>query len=363
VSEIEMLEAGNLDSDTGLPDCISVRHDDTGMIELFYLKSFLVKTTASREPAEWLIGSRIVGASHLPPPVEAVVRLHEVVNLLDPGRTSRRLFLGTTGSAWNYFAGNCEPLDRIQIQVLQRAFAANYVDRALLNRVELLRTHAWRKSFAQFVFGVDPTLGPALSQNFKHLQVAMTMEAYVTNDPVLLGYLESERAMETSRDLYEITTGRQAGAGRFSKAIIQHGHEIAALIAGRDEKDAVDALHGFVTSHQVPFWFLEWGNCGITYAPSEAACHAEAGTSSWRNLAPDFGYRDLDICSGCTRLVILRRHLPFWEARLEQLTVSMADLDPDLGPVFRSALRKKLLQAKAVVRALTGKLVPMEEAA
>jgi len=110
VSEIEMLEAGNLDPATGLPDCISLRHDDTGMIELFYLKSFLVKTTASREPAEWLIGSRIVGASHLPPPVEAVVRLHEIASLLDPGRTLRRLFLGTAGSAWNYFTGSCEPL-------------------------------------------------------------------------------------------------------------------------------------------------------------------------------------------------------------------------------------------------------------
>lgn len=363
VSEIEMLEADTLDPDTGLPDCIELRHDDTGTIELFYLKGFLVKTTASREPAEWLIGSRVTGSNHLPPPVDAVLRLYQIVSLLDPGRTSRRLFLGTTGSAWNYFVGSCEPLDRTQLQAMQRAFAANYVDRALLDRIELLRTHAWRKSFAQFIFGVDPTLGPALSQHFKHLQVAMTMEAYVTNDPILLGYLESERAMETARDLYEMTTGRQAGAGRLSKSIVQHGQDIAALIAGKDEKEAVEALYGFVSSHQVPFWFLEWGNCGIAYAPSEAACHSEAGTSSWRNIAPDFGYRDLDVCTGCKRLVILRRHLPFWQARLDRLTASVNEMDDDMGAVFQAAVRKKLYQAKAVVRALSGKPASEEDPA
>lgn len=353
VSEIEMIEAGALDPETGLPDCIDVRYDATGTIELFYLKSFLVKTTASREPAEWLVGARTVGADHLPPPVHAVLRLYEMASLLDPERTSPRLFLGTTGGAWNFFAGAAVPLERSQIQGLQRAFAANYVDRALLDRLEILRTHAWRKSFAQFVFGVDPGLAPALSQHFKHVHIAMTMEAYVTNDPILLGHLESERAMQTARDLYELTTGRQAGAGRMGKCIAKHADEIAELIADKEKRAAIEALHGFVQAHQVPFWFLEWGDCGITYAPSEAACHAAAGTTSWRNIAPDFAYRDLDVCSGCSRLLVLRRHLPFWSAREDQLGRALEGLEPDASPVFRAAIRTKFQQARAVVKALT----------
>ena len=352
VSEIEMLEAEKIDPATGLPDCIEVRTDDTGTIELFYLRGFLVKTTKSRMPAEWLVGARVVGASHVPPPVLAVQRVYEVSRIVDARAKSGRLFVGSTGGAWGYFAGEATPLSGPQLQGRQRAFAANYVDRGLLDRREILRTHGWRKSFAQFVFGVDATLGPALSQHFKHLHIAMTMEAYVTNDASLLGYLDSERAMETARDLYEITTGRQAAAGRFSRQMVEHRQQFADLIAGKDEQAAVAVLHAHVLAHQVPFWFLEWGNCGVAFAPNEAACHDEAGTTSWRNTAPNFGYRDLDVCAGCSRLLILRRHLPFWTERYRRLKTAWDDLDESTGAVFRSALRKKLAQAKAVVRAL-----------
>jgi nucleoside diphosphate kinase len=352
VSEIEMLEASSLDLATGLPDCISIRYDDTGTIELFYLSGYLIKTTASRERAEWLIGSRIVGAKHLPPLVEAIRRLYQIAEVLDPDRTTKRLFLGSSAGAWEYFTGKVMPLDTMQIQQLQRAFAANYVDRALVNRIDLLRTHAWRKSFAQFVFSVDPSLGPALSQHFKHLRVAMTLEAYITNDPVLLGHLESATIMETARDIYEATTGRQAASGRFGKLIKKHQDEIRRLVAGRGEQEAIEAVYGFVEAHQITFWFLEWGDCGIAAAPTEAACHRVAGTVSFRNRAPNFAYRDLDICAGCSRLLILRRHLPFWRDRYSRLKASIAHLGPDVGSVARAALRKKLVQAKAVVRSL-----------
>lgn len=353
VSEIEMLEAKEKNPSTGLPDCVEVRPDDTGCIELFYLRGFLVKTTKSRMAADWLIGARIVGAKHLPPPVEAVCRIFELSQVLTPEGGLRRLFIGPSGGAWNYFTGASRPLDGFQIQNLQRAFAANYVNRNLLNNIEILRTHAWRKSFAQFVFSVDSTLGPALSQHFKHLHVAMTMEAYVTNDPILLGYLESERAMETARELYQISTGREAGAGQLGKALNEHREQIAALASGTNEREAVEALYAFVQAHHIPFWFLEWGNCGIALAPSEAACHKEAGTVSWRNIAPEFRYRDLDVCAGCSRLVILRRHLPFWKDRYDRLRETFEALDVDTGAVFRAAVRRKLGQAKAIVKAIT----------
>ena len=357
ISEIEMLEAEKIDEVTGLPDRIEVRVDDTSTIELFYLRGFLVKTTESRIPAEWLVGARVVGANHVPPPVLAVQRVYEVSRVVDVRTRSGRLFVGPAGGAWEYFAGKATPLTGPQMQSLQRAFAANYVERGLLERREILRTHGWRKSFAQFVFGVDATLGPALSQHFKHLQMAMTMEAYVTNDPSLLGYLDSERAMETARDLYEITTGRQAAAGRLGRQMAEHWQQFADLIAGKGEQEGIAVLHAFVLAHQVPFWFLEWGNCGVTFAPNEAACHREAGTTSWRNTTPNFGYRDLDVCAGCTRLLILRRHLPFWRDRYRRLKAAWDGLDESTGAVFRAALRKKLVQAKAVIRALDGPII------
>lgn len=352
VSEIEMLEAGGLDPKTGIPDCIEVRFDDTSTVELFYLKGWLVKTTKSKEKAEWLIGARVVGSDAVPPPVLAIQRLHELAQVVDARKASGRLFVGMEGSAWLHFAGHATPHDGKRIQALQRAFMANYVDRGLLDRLEILRTHGWRKSFAQFVFGVDPTLAPALSQHFKHLSLAMTMEAYVTNDPALLGYLDSERAMETARDLYEVTTGRQHPAGRLGKALLEHRREHLEIIAGKTEEEAIAALQSHVLAHQIPFWFLEWGNCGIALSPTEAECHREAGTTSWRNLAPDFGYRDLDVCAGCRRLLILRRHLPFWENRYKRLRAAWDALDDGFGAVFRAALRKKVAQAKGVVRAL-----------
>lgn len=353
IGEIEALEARELNSTTGYPDCIDVRVDDTGSIELFYLKGWLIKSTAGREPADWLIGSRAVGTDFLPPPVLAVQRAFELSRILDRKAASGRLFVGAAPSGiWALLSGEASALDRSQLQNLQRAFAANYVDRALLDNPELLRTHGWRKSFAQFVFGVDPTLAAALSQHFKHLSIAMTMEAYVTNDAALLGYLESERAMETARDLYEIATGKTAPAGRLGRDIQRHAEEIRAMVKGMEESKAIKRIYAYVSENQIVLWFLEWGACGIMLAPSEAACHAEAGTPSWRNVAPSFGYRDLDVCAGCSRLLILRRHADFWEERYRRLREAWDNHDDELGLVFRAALRKKVAQARAVLRAL-----------
>ncbi len=226
ISEIEMLEAGGINNKTGLPDCIDVKVDDTSTIELFYLKGFLIKTTKAREPAEWLIGARVVGANHVPPPVLAVRRVYELSRIFGSDETGGRLFIGGTGGSWSALSGSSTLLEGNQIQARQRAFAATWVDRTLVDRTDVLRTHGWRKSFAQFVFNTDPSLGPALTQHFKHLSMAMTMEFYVTNDPALLGYLDSERSMETARDLYEISTGRVAPAGRLGGLITEHLEQI-----------------------------------------------------------------------------------------------------------------------------------------
>ncbi|SUE44016.1 Uncharacterised protein [Roseomonas gilardii subsp. rosea] len=361
ISEVEMLEANKLDPKTGLPDCLEIRTDDTGNIELFYAKGYLVKTTQSRAPAEWLIGVRVVGSDILPPPVKGICRVFEMALLLDPERKNPNLFLGSAQGSWEYFSGGVVVLDRTQHQGLQRAFAANYVGKHLLEQKDLIRTHAWRKSFAQFMFAFDPTLGPALSQHFKHLKIAMTMEAYVTNDPALLGYLDSERSMETARDLYELSTGRQAGAGSLAKEIGQHVHQLQQIIQGRSKRDAIEALHAFVDDHHIPFWFLEWGQCGINLAPNEAACHQEAGTTSWNNQAPNFEYRDLDVCAGCRRLLILRRHQHFWQDRRDRLMTAVQGLDESIGAVVRRALRKKLSQAEAILKAISKGGQPLEK--
>ena len=354
VSEIEMLEADGVNEKTGLPDCINIKIDDTSTIELFYLKGFLVKTTLAREKAEWLIGARIIGAKHVPPPVLALQRVYELSRSLGRGQTAGRLFTGSGGSVWNYLMGDSKPLNRIQIQALQRAFAATWVDRALATRTDVLRTHGWRKSFAQFIFNTDPSLGPALTQHYKHLSIAMTMEFYVTNDPALLGYLDSERAMGTARDLYEISTGRSAMAGRLGRQMKDHLAQIKDLVRNKPREAAISALYAYVSQNQISFWFLEWGNCGLTLSPQEAACHEEAGTTSWRNLAPNFGYRDLDVCVGCSRLLVLKRHLPFWEDRYAKLLKAWHDMDQDLSPAFKASIHKKVLQSKAMIRALSG---------
>jgi hypothetical protein len=353
VSEIEMLQAGGLDEKTDLPDCVEVKVDDTSTIELFYLKGFLVKTTKVREHAEWLIGARVVGANHVPPPVLALQRVYELSRILGSRETGGRLFIGSAGGPWNYLIGNSKPLDGGQIQALQRAFAATWVDYALLDRTDVLRTHGWRKSFAQFIFNADPNLGPALTQHYKHLSMAMTMEFYVTNDPALLGYLDSERAMETARDLYEISTGRVAAAGRLGGLITDHLAQIKEIAKDKDREAVIAALYTYVGQNQIHFWFLEWGNCGIALAPQQAACHREAGTTSWRNLTPNFGYRDLDVCIGCSRLLVLKRHLPFWEERYARLRKAWDNMDADLSPAFKAAIHKKVLQSKAMIRALS----------
>lgn len=353
VSEIETLEANGINKKTGFPDCIECRVDDTSTIELFYLKGFLIKTTKAREPAEWLIGARVVEAGHIPPPVLAIQRVYELSRILGGRETGGCLFIGSTGGSWNYLLGESKILDGNQIQALQRAFAATWVDRAFIDRTDVLRTHGWRKSFAQFVYNADPSLGPALTQHYKHLSMAMTMEFYVSNDPGLLGYLDSERAMETARDLYEISTGNVAVAGRLGGLILNHLAQIKVIVEDKGREIAIAALYTYVHQNLIQFWFLEWGNCGIALAPQEAACHKEAGTSSWRNLAPNFGYRDLDVCVGCSRLLVLRRHLPFWEDRYRRLRKAWDNMDADLSPAFKLAIYRKVVQAKAMIRALS----------
>ncbi|MCK0071203.1 hypothetical protein [Kordiimonas laminariae] len=368
-SEIAGFKANGRNADTLLPNCIRLAFDQSGKIEQFYLRGDLFKTTSRKESVEWLIGARPVGAKDLPPAVRAVKLAYDLSCLLktqpsewdnsvEPSGESSLsietpLFCQRKNSARSIFM--IESFDHwkpLGINSLLKAFCGQYVDARYLQGDRILRTHAWRKTFAQFIYALDPMLAPALSQHFKHLKIAMTMEAYITNDPVILDFMKSERARNSARVLYEISTGKKPAAGRMASRIEELRTFVESVSEEKPEDEIVQELATVLEKEHLSFWFLEWGSCGIAFNPLQANCHAESNTIKWSNISPNFKFRDLDVCMSCKRLLIMPEHKRFWQDRLDLLQKNKSFVDENIPSIQSNLIEKRLRQAQGIVKQL-----------
>lgn len=328
INELCALPAG-CDPTTGIPICVEVRRSKTELSDLFFLKGRLAKTEQTPREVEWLIGSRPVGFRELPGPVRALKVLDQ---LFEPWRSlseSNDLIVAFTHPhGLPKSAKTIGPISSDRLRDGQKDFARRYVDLSALpdtnaadedlaiyrqSKGTCLRTHQWRKSFALYCFRLDSRMTPAIAQQFQHLSLSMTEEAYIGSDPLLLEAFNGIEMQQTVRTLYQFSTGKSATTGHFSNVLEDHRKEIEAVAANAmNRKEKETAIGRWCIENDIRIHFSQFGKCYMGVAPKRARCHELAGTLSWSNSSPNSAVCCPETCLECYCFAIDGDHAQFW---------------------------------------------------
>lgn len=336
INEICGLAAG-LNPANGLPASVEIRASKTGLHDLFYLKGRLSKTEVAPLQVEWLLGARPKGTKELPTPVRALIVLHKLYEHLRNSAANRAIQneLIVSFSTPRGYPRNGKMLgeiNRAKLLRYQRDFVLTWCDFSTLpdknsagqdlshyraSRGTCLLSHSWRKTFALYVFRVDPRMIPAIAQQFHHLTLAMTDEGYIGNDPTILEAMNSVRVQQTVRFMYEAVRGERLVTGRLAKLIEDHKAELEQLIT-EDPSDPKRSLEAWVIEQDLRIWFAPHGKCFIQLSPAQSRCHELAGTAHWAHHEPNYAFRNPDTCLGCALYAVDGDHAAFWLQRYSE---------------------------------------------
>jgi hypothetical protein len=329
-NELCSLPAG-IDPETGLPACVEMRLSKSGMLELFYLKGTLSKTRPTPESETWLLAARPRGSDVLPNSVRAVELIQK---LLQPfreradGKTRETLFVVfDAGAGFPIDGHSVSPLTNDILLRWQRRFVAAHVDwvtvkatpdtqKYINSKGNCLRTHQWRKTYAQFVFQVNPKLLPAIARQFKHLSIAMTEGAYINTNDALLKDVAEHNLYRTTDRLLELARGTAPKMeGRLARLLEKYQDELGTIIKGKNYIEARQAMLAWCSQRSLKLFFHGYGGCIPSLAPTEAECHKRAQTVHWANTAPNYATREPSVCTGCFLFMVGPESVEFWRDR------------------------------------------------
>lgn len=364
--ELCSLEDTN-DDDVPYPSCLTQRPSIDGSMELFYVQG----TTAKRKPAsetEWLIGSRPAGSTFVPVTVQALMVLHRILSPWRRLAGIHDLFL--TFSAARGFPQVPQSVGRMTSQYLtylQKEFLMEHVDLSGLPeniakgyvRGAGLRGHRWRPTFAINIYRTDSRLIPALRSHFKHMNDAVTSDAYIGNDAALLDSLDSVRTIETTRMMLSFATGGVAIAGSMAATVNRYRDELVSLLASQPGDTDEERARYLVLDRDVRIWDSEFSACLMSLRPEQSKCHNAIDTPTMFRQKPNVSLRTPDICIQCGCCVVRPEHESFWKARLEESAHILHEAKMR-GPEREGELRVQKARhhlAKAVVEALAKRRV------
>jgi hypothetical protein len=336
INEISGLPAG-LSSATGLPLCVEMRPSKTGLHDLFFLRGRLSKLEVAPRPVEWLLGARPCGSIEIPAPVRAITVLNHLFEplrsrALDPSLRNDLMVQGTTQRGYPRDGKMIGKITCDRLLWSQRNFVLTWCDFSTLpdhnaagqnlatyrvTKGSCLLSHAWRKTFALYMFRVDPRMIPAIAQQFHHLSLAMTEQGYIGNDPTLIEAMDQVRVQQTARFMYETLRGKRPITGRLAKLIQEHSAELDHLMMG-DSLKARHEIEAWVVEQDLRIWFSAHGKCFIQLSPMQSRCHERAETLHWTNREPNYLHRSPDVCLGCALYAIDGDHAPYWIERYSE---------------------------------------------
>ncbi|PKB24104.1 hypothetical protein [Janthinobacterium sp. 64] len=330
ISELSALLAG-VNEQTGLPSCITVRPSKTGMLDLYYLNSKLTKLRPAPVNEEWLLAAAPRGTTELPDAVQAVAVLERLLAplraLADP-EIGQYLII-TIGVPRGFpisRSGVTEPNNHL-LRLGQKSFARSFVDWHEIpmteetrpykkSRGNCIRTHQWRKTYAQYVFQVDKRMLPAIARQFKHLSLAMTEGAYVgTSASLITGVAEFNRNLTSDFFLSRVRGTSSKQEGRLAKLMDQYLPELRKIVEGMDDNEARGTMDTWCRNRDMKIFFHGYGQCIPAIAPLQAQCHKRAQTVHWANKAPNFAHREPSICTGCYLFVAGEQNIDYWTKR------------------------------------------------
>lgn len=376
ISEISNLPAGE-NLETGLPACITKKISKSGMLDLYYIKSKLTKLRRSPVEEEWLLAAAPRGTKELPDAVRAVVVLQQLLAPIRALATTEigeylLVTLGVPRSLPSSANGVTEPSNHL-IRTGQKSFARSFVDWEQIpltdetrpykvSRGNCIRTHQWRKTYAQYVFQVDSRLLPAIARQFKHLSLAMTEGAYVgTNFSLVTGVAEHNRNLAADVFFAKIRGTPVKQEGRLSKLMDKYRDELLTIVEGLNSGEARAAVDAWCRNRDMKIFFHGYGNCIPSIAPTKAECHKRGHTVHWANSAPNFAMREPSVCTGCYLFMAGEEHIEHWRSRyIENMTTWRKARSEGRGNDFR-VVRARAEQAESYLINL-GVEVPKLEA-
>jgi hypothetical protein len=223
----------------------------------------------------------------------------------------------------------------------------------------ILKTHMLRKSWAQFMFAVDPGLMPAIQLQFHHLSMAMTDSGYIGSNLSLLSDMDSVATQARNLMILESVLGRNPLAGRMGEELEQATQKLAEQVKGLPTSDAYKEVVKFCEHAQLPIFFSPHGAC-MPLNTHEMRCQDEAGTSLLLRKQPNSRTRQPSLCAGCGCFVLDARHADFWAARYldNWLAYKRAERSGDVSGY--KAIKERAEQAGKLLKKIGVKVVQMD---
>lgn len=333
ISELLGIEAG-IDTTSGLPKGVRVEDSATGLYDAYIIHTVLSKTEEGlpRE-MDWVLGMIPKGSAEEPMPVRALRLLNR---LHDPWRanakTNRLILSGVSGATLPLKATAMGAMSSDKMLGAMKRFIARWVDLSKLpneskHKIKdndlvpwretngtVFKSHMLRKSWAQFMFAVDPRLLPAIQMQFHHLSIAMSDTGYIGDNPLLVGDMDSVATQARNQMILEMVMGRNPLAGKMGEQLEQATKALAEQVKDLPTSDGYAAVVDFCEHAQLPIFFSPYGACMPVHT-HEMRCHDEAGTSLLLREQPNSRTRQPSLCAGCVCFVLDVRHAGFWAAR------------------------------------------------
>lgn len=378
ISEICGIAPG-IDWNAGLPSCIEKRTTDDGVFDLFLLGSKLAKTEVYPRAVQWVVGMSPVGSSYQPLAVCALVllnRLLEIGEISTPGMKS--ILSGRITIAKSEKGLRHSGLLALAIQNGMKSFVEEWVDLSGLpdesryplkpndlaewrkSKGRIIRTHQFRKTFAQFAAAIDARLVEAVQHQFKHISLAMTYKAYVNSEQHVA--LTSMDATRVARMMYDTMFADAPLAGVMGQKIERAiPATLKAEIKRLPPSEAWKKTVAWMEEDEFRLIVAPHGKCGGSRDPLKMRCREVSGTVDWLAHEPDYETQEPSLCAGCSCFVLDAQHLGFWRERYKYSRIAVLGAERSgIGGDYR-AIRWRADQARSFLRYLGDDLGALDQ--
>ncbi|KWT73017.1 hypothetical protein [Comamonas testosteroni] len=309
----------------------------SGIFEVFYISSALIKGELAPRGFDWLAGMRLIGSEDVPPVIRSYRLLENIffyprkilnVNSLFVSMPPGRGIPKTEKGVGCIFGGH---LRRWIHNFLEKHVDFSSLPNQSMSPLKVddlteyrntkgrcIKPTQFRKSFASFSVQVDPRVLPAIALHFKHVSHAITETGYIGNNPGLLIDRNSLALQRTAKLFFDVMSGSTELAGRrgvmLEKEILKK-HNVYS-ISGPEEKWAI--AEDYVRNIGVYAWFEPEGGC-LPLDTSEMLCYrVDDDRPKYGKIQPKFENRRVSLCSGCKNYFLTNDNKEQWISRFRE---------------------------------------------